>query len=257
MVKLLYEDLELQPADAMMPEAFRAVVAKALALLPTPLALHLPHEADDRFDSAAAMAAALREAAGAPAPAAQAETARTIVMHAAERPSAAPAPVSRDPAEATDPGLDDRELLATIERRLAQYMGPIAGRLVRNALRDAQTLDGLCERLAASIDQPPERERFLADVRARMAGVTASQSGRTTASGSGAPAAASLSPDEVERVQQDLTRYLGPIAKVALVGAPFPVAASSGELRRRLAGAEHLRNSSGRPRRLPGRTLSR
>ena len=237
MVKLLYEDLELQPADAMMPEAFRAVVAKALA-----------REVDDRFDSAAAMAAALRLADGAPAPAA--EAARTIVIHTTEPHSAPQAPALRDPAAATDPGLDDRELLATIERRLAQYMGPIAGRLVRNALRDAQTLDGLCERLAASIDQPPERERFLADVRARMAGVTASQSGRTTASGYGAPVAAALSPDEVERVQLDLTRYLGPIAKV-LVKRALPGAVSSGELRGRLA--EHLEQPGDRAAFLAGR----
>jgi hypothetical protein len=239
MVKLLYEDLELQPADAMMPEAFRAVVAKALA-----------REVDDRFDSAAAMAAALRLADGAPAPAQ--EAARTIVMHgAAEPPSATqPPPTPRDTAGATDPGLDDRELLATIERRLAQYMGPIAGRLVRNALRDADTLDGLCQRLAASIDQPPEREKFLADVRARMAGVTASQSGRTTASGSVAPGAGALSPDEVERVQHDLTRYLGPIAKV-LVKRALPGAVSSGELRGRLA--EHLEQPGDRATFLAGR----
>ncbi len=176
MVKLLYEDLELQPADAMMPEAFRAVVAKALS-----------REVDDRFDSAAAMAAALRLADGAPAP--PAEAARTIVMHTAAEPTlVSSAPMSRDAAGATDPGLDDRELLATIERRLAQHMGPIAGRLVRNALREAQTLvETLCLRLASNIEQDVERERFLRDVRERAmgTGVTASQSGRTTASSSG------------------------------------------------------------------------
>jgi len=245
MVKLLYEDLELQPADAMMPEPLRAVVAKALA-----------KEPEDRFESAAAMAAALRQAAEAPVPP-PSEAARTIVMHSAAETLAAPAAPSfrqgapRDPVSATDPGLDDRELLATIERRLAQYMGPIAGRLVRNALREADTLDGLCQRLAASIDQPPERERFLADVRARMAGVTASQSGRTTASASGAPVSpAGLSPDEVERVQQALTHYLGPIAKV-LVKRALPGAASVGELRGRLA--EHLEQPADRAAFLAGR----
>jgi serine/threonine-protein kinase len=245
MVKLLYEDLELQPADAMMPEPLRAVVAKALA-----------KTVDDRFDSAAAMAAALRHAAS-QAPEHPVEAARTIVMHATPAPedrppSPPPPPPARDPAAMTDPGLDDRELLATIERRLAQYMGPIAGRLVRNALRDADTLDALCARLADSIDQPPERERFLADVRTRLAGASVSQSGRigVSASTSGGPVATALSPDEIDRVQQELTRYLGPISKV-LVKRALPGATSLTELRGRLA--EHLERPDDRAAFLAGR----
>jgi serine/threonine-protein kinase len=46
-------------------------------------------------------------------------------------------------------------------RALTQYLGPIARVLVRRAARDAVSIDGLWQALAAHIDQPAERAAFL------------------------------------------------------------------------------------------------
>jgi serine/threonine protein kinase len=246
MVKLLHEDLELAPADALMPEAMRAVVARALAKQP-----------GDRFDSAVSMAEVLRQAVGA-APQMADPAARTMVMHASApvKPQPLPTPIARDPS-ATDPGLDDRELLATIERRLARHMGPIAGRLVRNALRDADSVEGLCERLASSIEQPPERESFLKDVHAQLLGTASvSQSRRTLVGTSGLSMTsdvaneAPLTAGDIDKVQQDLARYIGPIAKV-LIKRAAPTANSVDDLRGKLA--QHLEQAADRAAFLAGR----
>jgi serine/threonine protein kinase len=202
MVKLLYEEAELAPE---LPPAWRGVIARAIAKAP-----------DERFESAKAMAGAVRAAMGqaaqpsAPAP--------TVIYSEAPRPD-------------VDPRLNDTAMLGAIERRLAQYLGPIAGRMVRLAARDSNNAETLCDRLGASIDDPAERERFLTDVRARLL-----RSGDTL--GRSQPGVGPvLSEAEIEQVQRDLTRYLGPIAKV-LVKRAAASATSTAALRE--AVAQHL-----------------
>jgi serine/threonine-protein kinase len=203
MMKLLQDDADLDPS---LPPALAAVVAMAVAKPP-----------EQRFQSAAEMAAAIRAALG----------------QAAQAPSApAPTVIRRDVARPdADPRLNDTVLLGAIERRLAHYMGPIAGRMVRQAARDADSADTLCDRLAANIDNAGERTRFLADVKARL------QQGGDTLGRSSPGVAATLSEAEIEQVQQDLTRYLGPIAKVLVKRAAASATTTAG-LRQALA--EHL-----------------
>jgi hypothetical protein len=218
MVKLLYEEPVLAPELA---PAWRDVIARAIAKPP-----------EQRFESAVAMAAAVRAA-----------------MGQAARPAApAAATIIYSPRADVDPRLNDTAMLGAIERRLAQYLGPIAGRMVRVAARDAGTAETLCERLAGNIDDPAEREKFLVDVRARL-----QQSGDTL--GRSSPGVGpTLSEAEIEQVQQDLTRYLGPIAKL-LVKRAAGSATSTAALRE--AVAQHLDVPAERATFLSGGSMNR
>ena len=149
---------------------------------------------------------------------------------------------SEAPRPDVDPRLNDTAMLGAIERRLAQYMGPMAGRMVRLAARESDNAETLCDRLGASIDDPAERERFLTDVRARL-----QRSGDTL--GRSSPGVGPvLSEAEIEQVQQELTRYLGPIAKV-LVKRAAASATSTAALRE--AVAEHSKFRPSEPRSCP------
>ncbi len=204
MVKLLYEPPQL--ADGLAP-AWRAVIAKAIAKPP-----------EERFESANAMAAAVHSALGEGARPAPAPVAATVMY----------APPARADS---DPRLSDTVMLAALERRLALYMGPIAGRMVRQAAKESDTAETMCDRLASHIDNPGERERFLADAKARL-----KQSGDTL--GRSSPGVGTvLSEAEIDQVQQELTRYLGPIAKV-LVKRAATSATTTAALRE--AVAQHL-----------------
>jgi hypothetical protein len=219
MVKLLYEEPVLAPE---LSPAWRDVVTRAIAKPP-----------EQRFESALAMAAAVRAA-----------------MGQAAQPSAPAATIiySQTPRADADPRLNDTAMLGAIERRLAQYLGPIAGRMVRLAARDSDTAETLCDRLAGNIDDPAERERFLADVRARL-----QRSGDTL--GRSSPGLGpTLSEAEIEQVQQDLTRYLGPIAKL-LVKRAATSATSTAALRE--AVAQHLEVPSERATFLSGDSMNR
>ncbi len=215
MVKLLYEPAAIDPN---LPPAMRAVIERAIAKTP-----------DERFESAQAMAAAIREALGQAAQPTSAPAA-TVILSQGPRPDA-------------DPRLSDTVLLGAIERRLAQYLGPIAGRMVRLAARDADSAETMCERLGANIENPGERERFLTDIRARL-----QQTGDTL--GRSAPGVApTLSDAEIEKVQADLTRYIGPIARV-LVKRAATSATSTQALRE--AVAQHLEQPAERATFLSG-----
>jgi serine/threonine-protein kinase len=96
----------------------------------------------DPADRASFLAAApLENPAGAPAPPAR------------ERRDAPPAAAALTPAE-----------LGEAERRLAQYIGPLAAVLVKKAARAAGDRDDFYARLGASIANPADRAAFLAAV---------------------------------------------------------------------------------------------
>lgn len=174
-----------------LPTALCAVVDRALARDPAA-----------RFPSAGAMAAALRAAPTAP------PDDGTIVL------------VS---SRAGQPRLGSAlgaGTIGTIERRLAQELGPIAKLLVSSAARTAPSLEALCETLSRNIPSQVARERFMADAltgtgRSGNANVTQA---RATLSGSAptgsASAGSSLGEHDMEQARQELARYLGPIAKV-------------------------------------------
>lgn len=267
MVKLLHDGLELEPADILMPEPMRQVVAKALARLP-----------EDRFESADAMTAAIHRAMAeleAP-PEDPAQNPRTVYraptpslppsIPAPPTQSAAKSPatttMSRRKASATasglsgqsDPGLGDRAVLSTIERRLAEHIGPLAGRLVQSALKGADTVESLCQMVATHIEQPTERESFLREVHSQLAGAaTVGGSTRTGATAfgqtTGIPGTVLLSTEELDQVQRELTHYLGPLAKI-LVKRAAPSAISVADLRDKLV--NHLEQPDDRAAFLAG-----
>ena len=113
-------------------EALAAVVDRALAKSP-----------GDRFPSAAAMAGALRRAStGASLP----------------EPNA-PEPDATVFAPAAVPGFDEA-VLSTIERRLAEHIGPIARHLVRSAARHADSTEAIVTDVSRHIAGSAERDRF-------------------------------------------------------------------------------------------------
>jgi serine/threonine-protein kinase len=153
-----------------------------------------------RFASADAMAAALRGA-----PVAAPPDTGTVVL--------------RRPKEIA-PGVAE-ETLATIEHKLARHVGPMARHLVQNAARRATTLDELCDTLGQLIERPEQRAQFRQEVLAEQ--TQAPAGGR-----------AAIAPDEAQRAEHALARYLGPIARI-LVKRAVTSAASVDELWQMLA----------------------
>ncbi|MGA0603139.1 serine/threonine-protein kinase [Caulobacter sp. KR2-114] len=242
MVRLLHDGIELAPADAMMPEPMREVVIRAMALRP-----------EDRFPDAESMATALRralaevEARGDDVPQAEARTVYRPVSTPAAAPAAAsPAPASAAPPPAppaaaqpaTPQTLADAEVLGSIERRLAQHIGPLAGRLVRDALKEADSVDALCESLALRIDPASERDSFLRDVRRQLQATAERRAPGVPTQTLFMPAppapVGGLSAQDTARIQHDLTLYLGPFAAV-LVKRAATQASSPDDLRQRLS----------------------
>lgn len=69
------------------------------------------------------------------------------------------------PRSSTDEREEFRaEDLQTVEKRLAEHIGPLAGVLVRKAALEATDLRDLYAKLAAHITRAPDRERFLASL---------------------------------------------------------------------------------------------
>ena len=173
--------------------ALAAVLHRALAKRP-----------EERFASAEAMADALRKALGAapiPAPPAEAGD-RTLIAGLA--PETGPAVASPF----------DQILLGSIERRLAHHVGPIARYLVQTTLRNASSVEDLCEALAQRIDRPDDRREFLSEA---LEAVRTSASGRAAARHEPPPQSApgsTIPPEEIERAQRALAETLGPIARI-------------------------------------------
>lgn len=75
----------------------------------------------------------------------------------------APPLPARKPDSARAPAYTESQL-ATIERQLAHYLGPIAKLLVKRAASSAADIEDLKRRLAGEIESEPERRAFLAAI---------------------------------------------------------------------------------------------
>jgi serine/threonine-protein kinase len=214
MQRLLNEaPADLRARNPAVVPALAAVVERALA-----------KRAPDRFATAGEMAAALRAALGAGA-AGNGGDDRTVFVPPAAAAAMAPE-VAPHPADPGLSGIFDVDSLATLERRLARYVGPIAHYLVQSAVRKSGSVETLCETLAGNIAQAQERDVFRQEALRQLRGVAAHAT--TTA----APAA--VGPDEQERAQQALTEYLGPVARV-MVKRAAAAATSPADLWQRLS----------------------
>src|SRR2546421_1934877 len=182
------EDIRvLNPA---VPEAMKRVIGKSVAFDPA-----------QRYADAAAFSKAVADAMPAlpgEAPPPTANAAQTISSEASFSP----------------------ELLRETERDLATFIGPMASIAVKRALRNAGDLLELYELLGRQVANPKDRGEFLARGRQRAAlGL-----GRPPPAPRAAPAqtierksvspAQSPNPASIVAIESDLTRYIGPIARI-------------------------------------------
>src|SRR6185312_14341192 len=89
---------------------------------------------------------------------------RTIVVPAASGSASPPHP----PSETGMTGSFDSATISSVEHTLAQFVGPIARLLVRDAIRRSGSVEALCDSLAGNIEQAGDRDRFRADALARL-----------------------------------------------------------------------------------------
>jgi eukaryotic-like serine/threonine-protein kinase len=182
--------------------ALKAVVERALRKSP-----------EERYQSAAEMATALRAvpASGSDATILSDRTIAWPPALAGMAPAGESARAPRsDATGGSDPtGRFDSDTLATIERSLAGHIGPIARVVLKAAVRTAATPEAFCDLLAANIAAAEERNRFH-----REALATLRRTAATPGAALPAPGTAGIPAQELERAQTELTRYLGPIARV-------------------------------------------
>lgn len=181
------------------PAALDRVLQTALAKNP-----------DQRFASADAMAGALRAAVGQAAVAGPANREAATVLY---QPTRLPNALSLR----GDEFAGDDVLISTLERKLAHYTGPIARLLVQSAIKRTNGLDELFASLAGSIENQSDRERFLSearrDVEMRGRGSASTRSGLGRLTTTLSPVTGFARAD-LERIERELARYVGPIAKV-------------------------------------------
>jgi serine/threonine-protein kinase len=112
------------------------------------------------------------------------------------------------------------ELLREAERDLATFIGPMASIAVKRAVRNASDLLGLYELLGRQVANPKDRAEFLARGRQRAAaglGRPGPPPGPTPAKPierQSVSPVKSPNPASIVAIESDLTRYIGPIARI-------------------------------------------
>jgi eukaryotic-like serine/threonine-protein kinase len=199
--KLIHEPhTPLRDKDLGIPDDLSDIIDRALAKQP-----------EDRFDDAADMAAALRwlgqAATSAPGGPVMDDDPATVILPTKRRAAA-----SRS-GTGTGTLLQslDASSLSTLERQLADHIGPMAGYHLRRALVDARSTEEFCE-LVTALLPPDSRQQFL--VRDALQVMTANGALR---SGTGIPAVESVAPEPVtgaftQAVTDALMQVMGPIA---------------------------------------------
>ena len=185
------------------PAPLPAQIAAALPALAAVVARALEKRPEARFAAAGEMARALRAAASSatagPSPGGDA----TVVQGPA-------------PALARAPLLD-AGAIGAMEKQLAAYIGPIAGVMLRSALRQSTTREALLAELASAINPAADRARFLSEASSSLGspGLGTSLGSRPAPRPVPSPAAASpADPAALDTVRQALLPHLGPIAGV-------------------------------------------
>ena len=181
---------DIRTLNPTLPESLKPVLGKALAFDP-----------GARYDAAAEFSAALQEA---------------ISVVVTDKPRPAPESSPRSPNEAAL----EPELLREIERDLASFLGPLASIAVKRGLRQTCDVLDLYELLSKQLNDPRDRNQFLATGRQR----TAAQLDRSRAAAPTAPASPRQervaqvvkppNPASIVAIEADLTRYIGPIARI-------------------------------------------
>lgn len=136
--------------------------------------------------------------------------------------------------QGTGRGSVSPELLKLIEERLASYVGPMAGHIVRRAFRTDSDVASLTKELAGHIPDGAERDEFVSDiersdlVRAAHQGSTPAMQVRgsrtTVASPVHDASPLTLSPEQLGRIAAELTYFVGPLSSRLVQSASIRVA---------------------------------
>jgi serine/threonine protein kinase len=159
----------------------------------------------------------------------------------------------------------ERGFVSNVEKKLASYIGPIAGIVVKRTAAKASDPNDLIAQLAATLNVETDRREFLARKNDLLLSLTvpvaASPVSAETSSGAVAAAPGShagtpvsevlvpLTPERIRRATELLARYVGPVAKILVERA-----AARTENEKGLYGmlAEHVQNPAERTRFLRG-----
>jgi serine/threonine-protein kinase len=189
----------------MLPAPVRAVAPRLQLVLERAMG----KQPDDRFDNGYEMAEAMRQVLGGSRGDEQQET-RVSPLPVTGDPPSHKAPADARPG--TEPRLD-ADTLQALERKLTDYVGPIARILVRTTSGRSRSLADLCSQLALSIADGAEREQFRREV-GLLIRSRAPASDSVASPGAGTARSVRLPEHELERVQEALAQYVGPIARV-------------------------------------------
>jgi len=186
-----------------------------LPLLPAELRSQLPrlqlvleratgkHPAD-RFDSAADMAEALRQVLA---------NRGDDVTRVQAAGVAGNTPTLRVGTPSSPPGPPiDRAMMAAVEAKLMQHVGPIAPVLLRTAINRSRSLEELCAELVRSVGNEAERDRFRHELEIEM-NMARAPAPRDPSLPRGLDEDDPLQA-EMQRAQAALTEFVGPIARV-------------------------------------------
>ncbi|MEO8278146.1 MAG: serine/threonine-protein kinase [Ideonella sp.] len=114
----------------------------------------------------------------------------------------------------------DTDLLLPVERALAGVVGPMARVMVKHAARQSHDLQSLSALLVQQIDNPADRDRFIARLEAGTTHLTKSKTLDSGTTGSPSAAAAApaqqLSEQTLAHATRVMTTYLGPIARIVV-----------------------------------------
>lgn len=207
-------------------EVTHRIQNQRLPLLPAPVRAVAPRlqlvlqramgkQPEDRFDTGEEMAEALRQVLSSSDSNEKGAVTRRISPAAVGTAGDVPQPqqMRRNAGSVAPESLLDAHALRALEQKLTDYVGPIARILVRTTAGRSRSVGDLCSQLALSIADTGERERFRREVellvRSRPPAVDSTSSRGDRSGGSDR-----LPEYELERVQEALVQFVGPIARV-------------------------------------------
>ncbi len=162
----------------------------------------LAKRAEDRFGSAADMAHWLQPALGAEGNLAH-EDGATVILRSSDASLASPqATFQADKLPAAS--------LATLERRLAHHLGPIARIHLRRAMMTARTPDELGESLAGLLPPSAERDKLRGEL-LKIMQAGGGQPAISMDGGAAPPTRTQQSSTELDTIGRALTQVIGPI----------------------------------------------
>ena len=205
-------------------EVCHRIQNERLPMLPAPVRAAAPRlqfvleramgkQPDDRFHTGYEMAEALRQVLGSSRGGEEGDSTR---LSPAGGVAGGTTDLQKVRQDAGPPALEprlDADTLHALEHKLTDYVGPIARILVRTTAGRSRSVSDLCSQLALSITNAAERERFRREVnllirpRSPVADGMSSRGDRSARSDR-------LPEHELERVQEALTQFVGPIARV-------------------------------------------